>query len=501
MRIGIVSIMHESNTFIGRPTTWERFEEDVLLSGEDIRRRLGDTHHEIGGYFAGLAQAGAEAVPIFAARATPYGTIADETFERLAARMLDELAAAGPLDGLLAAMHGAAVSERFRDADGEWLSRLRSAIGKDLPLIATLDAHANLSGRMVRACNAITVYRTNPHLDQRERGEEASDLMVRTVQKQIRPRMAATFPAMATNIERQCTSESHWQPVQQLLGSLRRREGVLSASVVLGFPYADVEEMGAASVVVTDGDQQVEPQALSDEIASCLWEHREAFRGSFLSVDEAVHQAEALPGPVCLLDMGDNVGGGSPADGTWIALALQARSIRGFVCLYDPHAVEAATAAGVGGRVELQVGGHADRLHGPPLADAYQVEGLFDGRFEETLPRHGGARYFDQGATAVVQNRRGLTLMLTSRRVPPFSLKQLTSFGIRPADFQVLVAKGVNAPLAAYREVCPHFLRVDTPGVTSADMRRLAFQHRRRPLFPLESPDDASLVGARGQAG
>jgi microcystin degradation protein MlrC len=156
------------------------------------------------------------------------------------------------------------------------------------------------------------------------------------------------------------------------------------------------------------------------------------------------------------------------------------------VCLYDPESVRAATAAGIGERVVLRVGGKTDSLHGPPLKAEFTVLGLFDGKFEENQPRHGGIKEFDQGPTVVVRSDRGLTIMLTSRRVPPFSLRQLTAFGIEPERYDVLVAKGVNAPIAAYAPVARQMIRVDTPGVTTADVTRLAFQNRWRPMFPFE---------------
>jgi microcystin degradation protein MlrC len=115
------------------------------------------------------------------------------------------------------------------------------------------------------------------------------------------------------------------------------------------------------------------------------------------------------------------------------------------------------------------------------------VLGLYDGKFQETSTRHGGFTEFDQGRSAVVQTSRGVTLLLTSRRVPPFSLAQLTSCGLDPARYRVIVAKGVIAPQAAYREICDRMILVNTPGVTCADMTQLEYAHRRRPMFPFET--------------
>jgi microcystin degradation protein MlrC len=148
-----------------------------------------------------------------------------------------------------------------------------------------------------------------------------------------------------------------------------------------------------------------------------------------------------------------------------------------FACLYAPDAVARCTH--VGQSLELTLGS-------PPLAGSFTVRSLHDGKFEEPEPRHGGLRRFDQGRTAIVTLGERLTLMLTSFRTAPFSLRQLTAFGVEPDAFQVLVAKGVHAPVAAYAPVCPTLIRVNTPGITSADLSQFAYTQRRRPLYPFE---------------
>jgi microcystin degradation protein MlrC len=174
-----------------------------------------------------------------------------------------------------------------------------------------------------------------------------------------------------------------------------------------------------------------------------------------------------------------------------LARALRAAAVGPtFVCLADPDAAARAAAAGVGAELQLALGGKTDPArHGPPLELAVIVRRLTDGRFDEPNPRHGGFTKFDQGPTAVVETAdRGLTIMLSTRRMAPFSLGQLTSAGVKPEAFHVLVAKGVHAPVAAYAPVCKHLIRVNTPGVTTADLNQLTYQRRRRPMYPFE-PD------------
>jgi microcystin degradation protein MlrC len=486
MRIGIIALLQESNTFIGQPTTLAHFEQELLATGDEVRERLAGTHHEVAGMFHALEEAGEEAIPIFAARAVPFGVIEAATIERLLEIMFAQLDKAGRLDGILVAPHGATVSQPYPDVDGHWLGELRRRVGPDLTIIGTLDAHANLSPAMVSAPNALIAYRTNPHLDQRARGIDAARMMIDTARGKIKPTMAAAFPPLAINIEKQHTAEEPCHAAYRFADRQLLNDRVLVNSIVLGFPYADVPEMGTSAIAVTNDDPAL-AQLLANELAGYLWEHRNAFAGDFVSIDEALTKAASLRGPVCLLDMGDNVGGGSPGDGTLLAQAIHERKLpAAFVCLCDPESVAQAQAMGEWGTGRFRLGGKSDNQHGPPLACEATVAGLYDGHFEEPQPRHGGFTHIDQGPTAVIRTDHGLTVMLTTRRTPPFSLRQLTAHGVLPEDFHLLVAKGVNAPVAAYKEVAKHFIRVNTPGCTTADIEHLTYQHRRKPMFPWE---------------
>lgn len=492
MRIGILGFLHESNTFVSQPTTFANFQEDLYAEGSSLVRRLEFSHHEIGGFIQGLRLAAldrsVELVPLLAARATPSGTIEAATFDRLLENILSTIDGNQPLDGLLVAAHGAAVAESYSDADGYWLGEVRGLIGSSVPLIATLDPHANLSQAMVDACDALIAYRTNPHLDQKQRGLEAAMLMIETLARNVVPVMAAAFPSLAINIERQSTSEPHWTRQFELADQQRSRPKVLSNSILLGFPYADVVEMGAATLAVTNDDLSL-AQTLAQELSASLVDHRFDFVGQLVDIEQALDLCRQSTQRICLLDMGDNVGGGSAADGTFIAQALfQRRMGPAFVCIFDPEAVHQCSQLGTGVTTRLSIGGHTDLLHGSPLEVEVRIRSLHPGRFSESQPRHGGITEFDQGLSAVVEVLdQSLTLLLTSKRMVPFSLQQLISCDIDPSSYRILVAKGVHAPLAAYREVCGQFIRVNTLGSTCADLKQLEFRNRRRPLYPLES--------------
>ncbi len=487
MRVGVLGLIHESNTFFAGKTSYEDFKQHHVLWGDAMRKTYAPAFHEIGGFFAGLEQAGLEPVPIYCATQKPSGTITAAALEKLWQDIETSLDNMGNLEGLLIAAHGAAVCESQPDMDGWWLSKVREKVG-GIPIICTLDLHANVSQKMIEAVDATIAYRTNPHIDQRERGLEAANLLARMLRGEVKPTQALATPPVVINIERQLTNVSPCLELQELADELRTRPDVLSVSVILGFPYADVAELGSSFIVVTDNEPALAKQYAA-ELGQYLWEHRQAFVGQFVSAKEALGQLPRAAKPVCLLDMGDNIGGGSPGDGTFLAHALLAQHINAFVCLHDPEAVAHLERVGVGQSTTVIMGAKTDGLHGRGLEATVTLLGLHNGIFYETEPRHGGDTSFDMGPTAVVKTG-SLTVMLTSKRTAPFSLQQLLSCGLNPKTFDAIVAKGVHAPVAAYAPVCPTLLRVNTEGVTSADLLHFTYSQRRKPLFPFEAVKD-----------
>jgi microcystin degradation protein MlrC len=487
-RVGILGLAHESNTFYPKPTPLADFEAARLMEdGASIRAAFQKAFHEIGGFLEVLdAEKDIELLPLFSANATPSGAITQEAERELLKRMFAALESAGKLDGLMVAPHGAGVGVEHPDLDGNWLTEVRRRVGPNVPMICTLDPHANLSKAMVDATDATLAYRTNPHLDQRQRGVEAAKLMLRTLRGEVKPVQAAAFPNIAINIERQLTADSPCREMYERFQSWLAKPGILTGSVILGFPYADVAEMGSAFTFTADGDRALAQKA-ADDMANWLTQNRESFRGVLYSVDEALDKAQKMDGPVCLLDMGDNVGGGAPADGTLVAHGLLKRNLGpSVVCIFDPAAAKAAHEAGVGADLQLSIGGHTDSLQGPPLEGRFRVTHICDGNFTESEARHGGRTGYKMGPTAVLQTGK-LSIIVTTRRTPPFSLGLILCTGLDPASFRYLVAKGVHAPVAAYAPICgKNRIRVNTPGITTADMHQLQYQHRRKPLFPFE---------------
>ncbi|MDE0089738.1 MAG: M81 family metallopeptidase [Candidatus Poribacteria bacterium] len=481
--IAIGGIMHESNTFSDTPTDFEAFSHTI---GEDLLVVWKGTHHEMGGFIQGAEQHGYTAHPTLMAAATPAGPVTDDTFDKLTDILIQQLKAIPKLDGLLLALHGAMVVESYPDGDGEVLRRLREIFGESLPIVVTLDHHANVSQQMVDYSTALVIYKTNPHIDQRQRGLQAAELMMRIFRKEVIPTQVLAKPPMILNILYQNTSA---EPMCSILNAARQLEtdsNVLVANVAAGYPYADVHEIGPSFVVVADDNPKL-AQTEANRLTDMLWNVHDQLTLNLPDAANAVQQAISSDQyPVILVEMGDNIGGGSPGDSTFILAELLRQKASGFVVvLCDPESVQTCIQADVGSEVSLLVGGKTDKLHGKPVTIQGKVRLIHDGHFIETEPRHGGQKYHNQGLTSVVAVGDSL-VVLSSNRQTPFSLQQLLSLGINPEAMRMIVVKAAIAYRAAYEPIAGKIIEVDTPGLTAVNPLHFSYQHVRRPLFPLD---------------
>ena len=491
MRIAALGLHHETNSFSSFPTTYESFSTSSyggLLRGDEIEPHQRATHSTFAGYFQAADEFGFDLVPLLFAVNDPSGTITRDAFERIAGEMMDLLRERGPWDGVLLNQMGAAVSEDYPDVDGEIARRTRTLLGPDVPVVMTLDLHANLSQQMAQQTHAIVVYRTNPHMDARERAIDACEILVRTVQRDIRPVSVLEMPPMVISILRQDTREEPMRAVMADVEEANRRPRIIHTSMGQGYPWADVPEMGAAFYALADGDPPA-AHAAARWMAERAWSRRvELAQAPTFTPREALDYATRAPrGPLLLLDVGDNVGAGSAGDSTFILDEAQRLGIGSLLETFrDAEAVQTCVVAGVGTRVTLMLGGKTDALHGPPVAVSGVVRVIADGRFEEPAPIHGGFRYFNNGTSIVLDTDAGHTLLLVSTRYLNTSRQQFYALGVQPEQYRIIVGKGVVSPRPAYQPIVAEMLLVNTPGASSADLLAFTYRRRRRPLYPFE---------------
>lgn len=481
MRVALLGLYHEANTFSASTVSWQQ-----LDAGTQRGAALLDAHRgaetTVSGFLDVLADApGVEAVPLLYATVTPAGPLSSEAFARYRGEAERLLRGSGPFDAVLLALHGAAVSTDVSDVDGAIAALARDCAGAGVPIGVGFDMHANLTPAMAAVVDVMVGYRTNPHMDARVRGREVARIVLAAARGELRPSLALRQLPAVLNILRQGTDA---EPMTRLLAEVAAIEalpGVLTASVVQGYPYADVPEMGMSALVVSDGRADL-AAASADRLAAATWALRQEFLGVAEPVEQALDPARGGggEGTVLLLDVGDNVGGGAPGDSTYVLAAARALGAeRVLAVIADADAAALAHRIGAGGAFSAAVGAPELELEG-------RVGALGDGRFEETETSHGGQRDYDAGPSAAIVTSDGWTVVLTSRPVIPSSLAQLTQLGVDPRAFRFVVAKGVNSPLAAYGPIAERVVQVETPGITRADVEALAYRRRRRPLFPFE---------------
>lgn len=518
MRFAILGISHETNTFSKVAATYEEFEKAHMLRGQDIVDEYSESDYTISGYLLGAEEFGFEAVPLMFSQTGPIGTITKDAYDRITAEQFDMLRNQGPWDGVLLALHGAAVSEEFPDMDGEFTRAVREIVGPDVPVGATLDMHANISKATVANTDICIVWRTCPHLDTKVRGRKTAELIYRTAKGEISPVQFIEMPPMLVNIVKQFTGQEPMKGLVDECVEANEIPGVLDTSISEGYPYSDVEEMGMSWITITDGDAEL-AEKTSKDLAASAWKKRVDLNRSVASIEEALTQAqekyvgpkpkgeenfvpddgsaleEAAPsdhshlGPIVLMDVGDNIGGGSSADSTHILKVAMEIGVDGYLqSLYDPEAVQACIAAGVDAELALDVGGHTDDMHGEPIHVVGTVEIIDDGPYEETRPTHGGFRFYNDGQRVRFNTVDGITIVLTSVRSGNTAREQMYSMGIKLEDYKIIVAKGVNSPLPAYLPIAAEIIIVNSPGVTSADLDTFEFNRRRIPLYPFEEP-------------
>jgi microcystin degradation protein MlrC len=484
-RVAVGGIWHETNTFAAGLTGLEAFRAYQYAIGDEVLSRYAGTNTELGGMITAAKDLGLELVPTVYAGAVPSGTIARDALETLSRELREHLRRAGPLDGALLVLHGAAVAEGIADADAHVLALVREILGPVVPVAATFDFHANLGPTMVSLADVLVGYDTYPHVDMAERGREATRLLARILETGRRPvRVLRKVPVVTAPLV-QATDAEPMRGVMRQVAEVERAPALWCASVAMGFAYADVPELGAS--VLTYGESKEATQNAADVLTDTIWSRRDRFVPDLVPVETAVAAASAAQEtPVVLVDAADNVGGGAPGDGTVVLDALvRAGVCRAVVVIADPEAVASAEAAGEGGVFESLVGGKTDDLHGPPVRLRGRVDRIMDGRYVHQGSYMTGS-VTTMGRTALVI-ADGITVVLTSLRTMPFDAGQLRALGIEPAAQRIIVVKSAVAWRAAFGDIARHAIALDTPGVCASNLERFTYRHRRQPLYPFES--------------
>lgn len=474
-------IMHETHTFSQEPSQWEVF---GIVEGAEYNSFAG-TNTSAGGVIDACQELGLQLTPTFHSHATSTATIPSNVFERMMSKILEGIKAALPVDGVILTQHGAMVVEGAVEGDAEVVRRVRQLVGPDVPIAVTLDFHANIGPNLVGAADLIVGYNTYPHIDLNKRAREAVHLLVQMINGEIKPTMALAKPPLMPVPQAQYTSEHPFRTILDRADQMLKEPDVLSITVAGGFAYSDGPVTGSGFIVTTNANPTL-ATSLANELAEVAWNNRDAMIIDNTPPDQAVAEGMAYPeGPVILVDVGDNIGGGTPGDGTVLLHELLRQGAsNAVVIIADKEAVEAAFAAGVGATVTTTVGGKVDNLHGSPVPVTGRVVMLSDGEWVHEGPENAGVTA-RPGRTAVLKVD-GVKIVLNTVKTAPGDQQQLRSVGIDPTRTKIICVKAAVRWRGGYGPIMKHAIHVDTPGLGSVNLDNFTFHEIPRPIFPID---------------
>ncbi|WP_213770396.1 M81 family metallopeptidase [Bradyrhizobium sp. dw_78] len=503
-RIAIGGFLHETNTFAPTKATYEAFVHGggwpAMARGPDVLKVMRHINVGLAGFVEAADANGWELVPTISCGASPSAYVTEDAFERIVNVMVDGIRSAGPpLDAVYLDLHGAMVTEHFDDGEGEILARVRNVIGKDLPLVVSLDLHANVTPAMIEHADALIAYRTYPHVDMADTGRAAARHLLLLLQSKQKFAKAFRQLPFLIPISWQCTNDQPTKGIYQKLAALES-EAVPTLSFAPGFPAADFRDCGPS--VFAYGRTQADADAAADAITNIIVGHENDFDGRIYSPDDGVRHAMELAKtarkPIIIADTQDNPGAGGDSDTTGMLRALvRNKATKAAIgVIYDPEAARAVHAAGVGATVTLALGGKSGIPGDAPYEERFFVEKLSDGQFIAPGPYYGG-RDMDMGPSAAL--RIGdVRVVVSSHKAQLADQSMYRYVGIEPTEQSILVNKSSVHFRADFEPIAERLLICAAPGAMPADTAALPWQ-RLRPGIRIK-PNGAPFTPATKSA-
>ena len=488
MRIAVAGFEHETNTFAPVKADFEAFAQPKayppLVKGAAMLEALAGKNLPAEGAIQALRDAGHEIVPISWSMATPSAHVTQDAYERIAGEIIDLIAVAGPFDGILLELHGAMVAEHLDDGEGELLTRLRAAVGPDVPIAVALDLHANVTERMVAHSDYIDMYRYYPHIDMADTGRRAADGLLRILESGERPAKAFRQLDFLIPINGGCTD---FGPARELYldilpAYLEGRDGLEGLSFASGFPHSDFADVGP-SVIAYARDQAM-ADAAAEAFVREVARRESAFLPEFYPADECVRRAlEAAQGaakPVVVADTQDNPGGGGPGDTTGVLRALIANEARGAVigAIIDPETAARAHAIGEGAIARFAIGGKRYPGDEPVAAAARVVRTRSDSWIGAGAMK--GGLVMDLGPLALLEvEPEGVFVVVASRPAQTADHSIFRHLGLDIDELPIIVVKSSVHFRADFTPLASMILVATAPGPVAIDHLALPYKKVR----------------------
>lgn len=483
-RIAIGGFLHETNCFVPMRTDYDYYanggEFPPLARGAEVIERTKGAPFGMSGFLDAIDPAH-ELVPLIWGHAGAGGYVTDDAFERIVGELVGMLSRAMPVDAVYLDLHGAMCSETYPDAEGELLRRVRACVGPDIPVVITLDYHVNLTEQMVDNCDGMAIYLTYPHIDRQHTGGRSAKILMRILAEGIPRAKAIRRIPFLLPLNFQCTLIEPTKSV--IAASIAAEAGeVVNLSYGAGFPPSDLAECGPA--VVCHAYNQKAADEAADRLEAMILEREADFAEPLMSPDEAVSKAIELSataaGPVVIADTQDNPGCGGTCDTTGMLDALLRLGAEGaaMCVMCDPEAAQAATEAGVGAELTLDLGGKHPIDGVAPYRGTFTVTALSDGRFTTTGKSIPG-RKVDIGPVAVLAIG-GVEIVVAAKRMQAYDQDIFKHIGIAPAEKNILVLKSTCHFRADFDPIASHTLVAVAPGAHVVDPRVYPYKYLRQ---------------------
>lgn len=482
MKILIGQIIHETNTFSNVPTDIAKFKEWDLHYGTDVIQKHRGVRYYLGGMIAACEDNGIEYVPTLSAMALPAGLIPEETYLRLKNELLDAIRNQESFDAIALSLHGAGVVEGIDDMEGDLLQAVRAEVGSNIPIVVSLDLHANLTEQMVSNADITLGNILYPHEDCYEIGYETITLLKQYTESRIKPvthliNLPLIMPTYTTEL-------SPMKDLNDACAQAEQDEKVLDCTIYHGFPYTDIEQMGVSVLVTTNDDPEL-AEHTAKQIAREIWNVKEELFVNHPSPEEGLKLALAHEGnPVILNETSDNPGAGTPGDGTYLLRAMLEAKIEkscfGFMC--DPEVANIAHKAGAGTHIDVNLGGKTDDLHGESLKVHAYVKSLTDGKFIQSSPMGRGNQVNLGKSARLIIN--GVDVLVTSINTQVKDEVFFTLHGIDISEYKVVGLKSSSHFRAGFNPISSKIITVDSPGLSTLDLSVFKITKPKMKCYP-----------------
>lgn len=476
-RVAIAGLVHESNSFAPKLTTYADFEQAPsggIRRGSELES-LGDTNTCVAGFSEVGEQHGWLLIPTIHAEAEPGGPLDVATFQTLHDELIEAVCASAP-DAVYLDLHGAMLAEGIDDADAHLIEALKSALGLNVPIVASLDMHANVSPRLLKAATALSAFRTYPHVDMRETGRRTAACLAAT--SQTRSVKVHRYLPFMMPVNRQYTERDPMRSIYKSLEAIEdeyRDHGLIGLSLATGFQPADIE--APVPAIFALAQEEGVARRACNELYELVMAQEPAFSFDYQSPTVAAEAARRHVGrgPLIIADAQDNPGGGGSSDTMFILKALLAAGVDQVLLgmIHDPAAAGAAYAAGVGSTIRLSLGGVSVPGDSPLVAD-FLVKAV------SSLPVEGqGAMLanmeIDIGPAALIEHQ-GIDIVVASKRTQCLDRAFFTHFGAEPSNYRVIVVKSAVHFRADFETLASGVIDVIAPGFEAMDFTQLPYR-------------------------